>query len=364
MMDPYERMPRKSSASQTMETDKARFTVALVAIDATEIPQWVWDSMSAEGIRLIAHDCTRPDEFLEYARDAGLVWVLGGNSFVSAESLAPLLSKLPKCGAILRSGSGTDNVPVEEATRLGIVVANTPEATSDIVAEHAIGLLFAVVRQISLHDRLIHGGTWDRSRAWPKWHLEGQTLGLVGFGHIGRAVARKMAGFGVRVLVHDPFLSSEELTRNGVRAAKFDDLLAEADFISLHCPLTPATFHKIAHQELRRMKPTAILINTSRGAVIDEVALTRALHEGRIAAAGLDVLEQEPPSPENPLLALPNVVLTPHIAALSDLYFESVWRDSVDVILSLAHGHWPRWCVNRGVKPRWALRDGSGYTEG
>jgi D-3-phosphoglycerate dehydrogenase / 2-oxoglutarate reductase len=342
-----------------METDKGRFTVALVAIDAPEVPRWVWDLMSAEGIRLVAHDCTSPEEFLEYARNASLVWVLGGNGFVSAKSLAPLLGKLPECGAILRSGSGTDNVPVEEATRLGIVVANTPEATSDIVAEHAIALLFAVVRQTSLHDRMIHGGRWDRSQGWPKWHLSGRTLGLVGFGHVGRTVARKMAGFGVTVLVHDPFLSSEELAESGVRHATFEDLLTQADFISLHCPLTPATYHKIGTQELRRMKPTAILINTSRGTVVDEVALTRALREGWIAAAGLDVLEQEPPSSENPLLSLPNVVLTPHIAALSDLYFESVWRDSVDVILSLAHGRWPRWYVNRDVKPRWVLRENS-----
>jgi len=352
----YEKTTENNPATQTMETEKARFTVALVAIDAPEIPQWVWDLMAAENIQLVAHDCTSREEFLEYAGNASLIWVLGGNSFVSAKSLAPLLGKLPECGAILRSGSGTDNVPVEEASRLGIVVANTPEATSDIVAEHAIALLFAVVRQTALHDRMIHAGRWDRALGWPKWHLTGQTLGLVGFGHIGRAVVRKMAGFGVTVLVHDPFLSDEVLAECGARPAKLEDLLAQADFVSLHCPLTPATYHKIGEKELRRMKPTAILINTSRGPVVDEVVLTRALREGWIAAAGLDVLEQEPPSPENPLLSLPNVVLTPHIAGLSDQYFENIWRDSVDVILSFAHGRWPRWYVNREVKPRWALR--------
>jgi D-3-phosphoglycerate dehydrogenase / 2-oxoglutarate reductase len=339
-----------------MITHKAGFTVALIAIDAPQIPMWVRDEMAAKNIQFVAHDCTTPEEVLDWSRNADVIWVLGGNSFVSAKSLAPLLSELPKCRAILRSGSGTDNVPVEEATRLGIVVANTPEAVSDIVAEHTIGLLFAVVRQTALHDRMIRTGRWDRSLGWPNWHLSGQTLGLVGFGHIGRAVARKLAGFGMTILVDDPFLRAEALAECGARAAKLEDLLAQADFVSLHCPLTPATYHKIGERELRMMKPTAILINTSRGPVVDEAALSLALQEGWIAGAGLDVLEQEPPSSNNPLLSFPNVVLTPHIAALSDQYFESIWRDSVDVILRLASGCWPRWYVNREVKPRWDLR--------
>jgi D-3-phosphoglycerate dehydrogenase / 2-oxoglutarate reductase len=334
----------------------ASFRVALAALDAPEVPGWVVEQLKSQGIELAVHDCLNAADFLQYARDADLVWVFGGNKFVSAESLRPLLPQLSRCGAILRTGSGTDNVPVDAATELGIIVANTPEAISDNVADHAIGLLFAITRQIALQARLVREGVWDRRRGWPNWHLAGQTLGLVGFGHIGQLVAAKMRGFDLKILAYDPVVSEDVLRLFGVHPSTLDDLLRQSDFVLLHCPLTKATYHLIGERELQLMRKHAVLINTSRGSVIDEKALVRGLTEGWIAAAGLDVLETEPPPPDHPLLSRSNAVITPHIGGYSDCSTENFWKHSVQVILDFAARRWPRWIVNREVEPRWALQ--------
>jgi D-3-phosphoglycerate dehydrogenase len=265
------------------------------------------------------------------------------------------LALLPRCGAIVRTGSGTDNVPVEAATRLGIVVANTPDALTDAVSDHVIGLLFAVLRRIAIQDRAVRGGAWDRYRAWPLWTLRGRTLGFIGFGRIARSVARKLSGFAVKVLACDPLLSPETAAKLGVGTASREEVLSQSDVVSIHCPLTPNTRHLIDERALRRMKPTAVLLNTARGPVVEETALTRALAEGWIAGAGLDVLETEPPEPDSALLELDNVVITPHVAAYSDEYLDNCWRLSVDTVIALSAGHWPASYVNRPEKPRWAL---------
>jgi D-3-phosphoglycerate dehydrogenase len=328
------------------------FKVALVGLDGPGTPGWVTERLAAEQIGFAMRECTTPAELAETAGDADVVWIFGGSRIVSDETL-PLLAR---CGAIIRTGSGTDNVPVEAATRLGIVVANTPEALNEAVADHAVALLLAAARQVAVQDRAVRRGTWDRAVAWPRFRLQGQTLGLIGFGHIARAVARKLRGFEMQVLVFDPKLDAARITAQGARPAALQEVLAEADFLSIHCPLTPETRHLIGAAELHRMKPDAILVNTSRGPVVDEAALVRALRENWIAAAGLDVLEREPPDPDNPLLGLDNVVLTPHIAGYWPGYEEAAWRLSVETVLDLARGHWPRSYVNPGVRPRMSLK--------
>jgi D-3-phosphoglycerate dehydrogenase len=270
---------------------------------------------------------------------------------LTAENL-PLL---PRCGAIIRTGSGTDNIPVAAATERGIIVANTPDALTDAVADHTIGLLLDVVRQISAQDRAVRGGAWDRRRYGPRWHIQGQTLGLIGFGRIPRLVARKLAGFALTYLAYDPYVGAGEMAAQGVQAAGLDDLLARSDFVLVHCPLTRETWHLLGERELRLMQRTATLINAARGSVIDEPVLVRALQEGWIAGAGLDVLEQEPPDWSNPLLQLDNVVITPHMAALSDEYLPNSWRLSVDTATALAQRRWPRSHVNHEVRPRWEM---------
>jgi D-3-phosphoglycerate dehydrogenase len=325
--------------------------VALVALDGQPLPPWVPARFASAGLDFVAQECDGRAALAAVAGDADVVWVFGSHRCLSADNL----DVLARCGAIIRTGSGTDNIPVAEATARGILVANTPDALTEAVSDHAIGLLFAVIRQIAIQDAAVRRGVWDRTVAWPNWHLHGQTLGLVGFGRIPRLVARKLSGFELSMLAFDPYADGSEFDRLHVRSVDLDALLQESDFVSVHCPLTPATFHLFDAQRLQRMRPHAVLVNTSRGPVIDEQALVRALREGWIGGAGLDVLEQEPPAPDNPLFALPNAVITPHIAGYSDEYLDRSWQFSVQTALDLASGKWPRSCVNRDVRPRWTL---------
>ena len=331
----------------------APFKIALVkkASFAQTIPGWVPDVFATEGVEFVAFDCTTREELAQCAGDADVVWVWGKARMVTAENLDVFRC----CGAIISSSSGTDHLPVAEATALGIIVANTPKAPSEAVSEHSIGLLFAVKRSIVVQDRALRAGSWDQTSVWPGRSLRGQTLGLVGFGHIARLVARKLSGFEITTLVYDPYASADVMVSEGVRAASLDEVLSKSEFVSVHCALTQETYHLIGERELRRMKREAILINTARGAVIDEPALVRALTEGWIAGAGLDVFEQEPVAEDNPLLKLDNVVVTPHMAGFSDIHFESFWRLTVETALDLAKRHWPLSYVNHGVRPRWNL---------
>ncbi len=325
------------------------FKVALVGMDGKGVPDWVYADLEKAGIDFAFRQCKTRQELAEVGGDADVIWVFGSHESVYSENL----DVLKRCGAIIRSGSGTDNIPVAEATKLGIIVANTPEAISDSVANHAIGLLFTVTRQTAAQDHLMREGQWSRDHAWPNYHLHGQTLGLIGFGHIARSVAHKMSGFDMQIIAHDPYIKAEVMAQYNVKPADLDDLLARSDYISVHCPLIPSTHHRINERALRMMKPTAVLINTSRGPVVDEPALIRALTEGWIAAAGLDVFEQEPIAPDNPLLKLKNVVVTPHIAGYSDEFWYNFWKLSVDTAIDLSKGRWPRSYVNPDVTPRW-----------
>ncbi|MDE0633712.1 MAG: C-terminal binding protein [Caldilineaceae bacterium] len=330
----------------------ARFKVAMVHMDPEVLPGWVPETMASHDIEFVFQECETRAQLAECAGDADVVWIFGGSHIVNAENVADLR----RCGALIRTGSGTDNIPIEAATAHGIIVANTPEAFNDGVSDHTIGLLLAVVRQIATQDRKVRAGTWDRYAGFPGWHLQGQTLGLIGFGHIARLVTRKLSGYEMTVLAHDPFVSAELMADHGVQAASMEEVLSGSDFVSLHCPLLDATHNLIGERELRLMKPRGILINTSRGPVVDETALFRALTAGWIAAAGLDVLVEEPPAADNPLFSLDNVVITPHIAGYSDESLDNSWRLSVETVLDLAQGRWPRSYVNPGVKPRWQLQ--------
>lgn len=326
-------------------------TVVYVEADGVPVPSWVEQDLQRDGVDLRIHPCTSGEELLAAAADADVVW-LYGNPVITAERL----KKLSRCRAILRTGSGFDNVPVEAATRQGVIVAHTPTAVFDEVADHAIGLLFAVIRQIVPHDRALREGRWERREHIHRWHLRGNTLGLIGFGRIARSLAGKMQGFKLRILACDPLLEPDVIVAEGVRPVEMETLLSQSDFVSLHTPLSAETRHLIGETQLRSMKPQSVLINTCRGPVVDEQALIRALQEGWIAAAGLDVFEPEPLAPDSPLLQMENVVLTPHVAGCSDLSKDSFWRLSVETLIRLAEGHWPDACANPGVTPKWSLR--------
>jgi D-3-phosphoglycerate dehydrogenase len=327
----------------------ASFKVVMVVKDMPSTPEWVPRQLEEHGIEFVENECASPSEVIGAAGDADVVWVLGGAPVVTAA----VLPELKRCRAILRTGTGTENVPVAAATERGIVVGNTPEATTHQVAEHAIALFLAVIRQIAAQDRLVRQGVWDRYRAWPDWHIAGQTFGLLGFGRIAQLVARKLSGFEMSLIASDPGIDEETMARHGVAKVDADDVLARADFVSIHVPLSARTHHLIGERELRLMKPKAVLINTARGALIDEAALVRALDERWIAAAGLDVFETEPLPGDHPLLRLDNVVVTPHIASYSDVFHERFWRQSVDTVIELARGRRPLWVVNPEVRCWW-----------
>jgi D-3-phosphoglycerate dehydrogenase len=328
----------------------SRLTVALVSVDGPGLPDWVRPRLEDQGIRLVSRRCGSPAEVLECAHDADVVWLFGGGTMVTPQ----VLESLPRCGAVLRTGSGTDNVPTAAATELGIYVANTPEAIGHTVAEHAIALLMSACRKVAAQDRAVRAGVWSRDHAWPDWRLTGHTLGLVGFGRIARLVARKLSGFDMRVLAADPAIPPDEVKAAGAEPSDLASLLEQADYVSIHCPLTDQTRGLIGTEELRRMKRRAILVNTSRGPVVDEAALLQALQEGWIAGAALDVLEHEPPRPGHPLLKLDQVVITPHIAGYSDAFWAEFWSHSIRTLVAMAEKRRPLWVVNPEVQPRWA----------
>ncbi|MGC4001602.1 MAG: C-terminal binding protein [Anaeromyxobacter sp.] len=246
---------------------------------------------------------------------------------------------------IVRSGVGVDNIDRAAAAARRIYVANVPDYGVDDVSDHALALLLAVARRIPSRDRATRQGAWNVARAEPMYRLRGQVLGLVGYGRIGQAFHHKAAALGfARVLVHDPVLTAPP---EGTALVPLDQLLAEADVVSLHAPLLPATRHLLGAPQLARMKPTAVLVNTSRGGLVDEAALVAALRERRLFGAGLDVYEQEPPARDNPLFALDNAVLTDHTAWYSEGSVVDLQRKAAEEVARVLRGELPRSWVNR-----------------
>lgn len=227
------------------------------------------------------------------------------------------IGRLGRCRVICQYGVGVDRIDLGAAASAGIVVTNTPAYCVDEMADHAVALLLAVTRKVALYDRAVRDGIWDYNLGPEMRRLRSLTLGLIGAGRVGSALAARAGGLGLRVVATDPQRSPEDLGRDGIEACELDQLLATADIVSLHVPLTASTRHLIDRERLASMKRGAVLINTARGGLVDQPALTEALTAGRLGGAGLDVLELEPPEPDDPLLRLDNVVVTPHAGFLS-----------------------------------------------
>lgn len=227
----------------------------------------------------------------------------------------PMIEAMQQCRVIVRYGVGVDNIDSQAAKEKGIYVANVPDYGSEDVAEHALALLLAATRRIATRNRDVRDGQWGIGQREPMFRLAGKILGVVGFGRISRCFVQKASGIGFkRILVVDPLLTDEQASQAGVTRVNLDTLCREADFISLHAPLTPDTHHLIGEAELAKMKPSAVLVNTSRGGLIDEQALINALLQQRIFAAGIDVFESEPLSAKSPLLQMDNTLCTDHTA--------------------------------------------------
>jgi len=267
---------------------------------------------------------------------------------------AARLDAAPRLKVIAKHGAGVDNIDIPAATERGIVVGSVPGGNADAVAEATVAMMLAVLRRVPDVHRLVTSGRYAERFNLQFEQLGGRTLGLLGIGNIGARVARICAGgFGMKVLAYDPVLQEAAVRDRGAeKVAHLADLLAAADVVSLHLPLTPATRHIIGREQLRTMKPTAILINAARGSLVDELALADALREGRIYGAGLDVLEVEPPALGSPILTAPNVVLSPHTAGNSVEAARNLAVASADIVIDVFAGRKPAAFLNPEVWDR------------
>lgn len=285
------------------------------------------------------------DAFITAARDADALYAKG------MPVTKRIIDGLEQCRIIALGTVGVDSVDVPAATARGIPVTNVPDTFIEEVADHAMTLLLATFRRLIEQDRMVREGRWREGRPQllkiPR--LMGQTLGFIAFGHVARAVARRARPFGLRMLAYDPFVGELIMPEYEVLPATLLEVLQQSDFVSMHAPATPETQSMLNETHFRQMKKTAIFINTGRGRTVDESALIKALREGWIAGAGLDVLETEPPTPTNSLLKMENVILTAHVASAS-ARFDPARRRRVGQELALAlSGRWPLSCVNPSV---------------
>lgn len=318
---------------------------------AIQLPQETqgWSGLREMGAMLGAAHCRTEDELIDAAADADLV-ICSSDTPVSRR----LLEHLPRCRGVVRAAVGVDNIDLVAATELGIVVANVPDFCIEEVSNHAIMLLLACAKKLVVLHGAFATNRWDRSLLPPMGTIHGQTLALIGYGRLARATGRKAKAFGLRVIAYDPYVDKADARETGVELFRGDlhRVVAQSDYVSLHTPLTEETRHLIGEPELRAMNRSAYLINTSRGAVVDERALIRALQEGWIAGAGLDVFEKEPPDPDSPLLRMPNVTATIHCASYSDAAMAELWQRAGDEAARILSGRWPLCVANPGVRAR------------
>lgn len=291
-------------------------------------------------------------------RDATVI-INAGRVYFTEE----LISKLTACRAIIQNSVGYDRIDVRAATAHNIMVANLPDYCIEEVSDHAVALLLAAARRLPAMEKIVRAGHWmqpgiqTQAMVGPVNRLSECTLGIVGFGNIGRLVAGKARGLFHRLIAADPFVKPEIAAQHGVELMSLEDLLRQADYVTLHVLLTDETRHLINAERLALMKASAYLVNTCRGPIVDEMALVAALRAGKLAGAGLDVFEEEPIGADHPLLALDNVIVTPHLAVYSQTAMAN-WRifpfhDAARILC----GQYPRGMVNRELKSRLNLQE-------
>jgi D-3-phosphoglycerate dehydrogenase / 2-oxoglutarate reductase len=295
--------------------------------------------VSRAGAELRLASQPTPDGIVAAAREADALLV------TYAKINADMIREMKKCRIISRFGIGVDNVDIEAATRAGIVVTKVPDYCIDEVSDHAMALLLSLIRKIPFSSARAHAGRWEMPAVTPIHRLRGTVLGLVGFGRIPQLVAPKAKAFGMRVMAYDPYVSLNVMEQAGVGRLEFTELLKISDYISIHSPLLPETHHLFSTQVFHQMKPGALLVNTSRGPVVDEAALAAALDAKQIAGAALDVLEQEPPV-NSPLFGRENVILTPHTSFYSVESLEELQTKAAEEVVRVLTGQPPRNPVN------------------
>ena len=257
-----------------------------------------------------------------------------------------LIAGLKRCRVIGRFGIGVDNIDVDVATRAGIQVCFVPDYCLDEVSDHAVALMMSLARKVSYSDRLVRAGRWEGKAAAPLRRLRGRTMGLMGLGKIPQTLVPKAQAFGLNVIAHDPYIDPQVAADLGVELVDFSGLLANSDYLSIHAPLTSDTHHLFNAEAFRQMKPDALLINTARGPLVDEGALAAALDNEQLAGAALDVLNDEPPPPDCPLLNRDNVILTAHIAYYSEDALVDLQIKAAQDVASVLQGRTPTYPVN------------------
>ena len=292
---------------------------------------------------------TTPAEFADGAKDADAIITSWGITIDRS-----VIERLEKCVVIGVGSVGVDMVDIAAATEAGIVVTNVPDVFIEEVADHAMMLLLGVLRQTKRMEQMVHDEQWYKGRPLLNHtpRLMGRTLGLVGFGNVSRCMVKRAAGFGLRTIAFDPYVSELTISDAGVEPVGFSELLQRSDYLSVHAPLNEETHHLIDAAALDQMQPHALVVNTARGPIINEADLIAALTDGRIAGAGLDVLEQEPPEPNNPLLSMANVIVTPHVASATNRMRPETRRRTGREVALVLRGRWPMSCVNPTVLPR------------
>jgi D-3-phosphoglycerate dehydrogenase len=309
------------------------------------------EALEALGAQIVEIPEGTDQQFAAAARDADALYAKG------RRITKAIIDGLERCKVISLGSVGVDSVDVAAATARGIPVTNVPDTFIEEVADHALMLILATFRRLVAQDRLVREGRWREARPqlyqYPR--LMGQTLGLIAFGHVARGVALRARPFGLRLLAYDPYVEELVMSPYGVEPTGLTELLQKSDIISMHAPATPDAQHMLTEEHFRLMKRTALFINTGRGATVDEHALIKALQEGWIAGAGLDVLEQEPIAPNNPLLGMDNVILTAHVASASARFDPVRLRRVGHEIALVLRGKWPRSCVNPAVLDRTGL---------
>jgi len=288
-----------------------------------------------------------PDQLADFDVVVSMGQAYTRESFAGVERLA----------LIARTGVGYDMIDLDAATDTDVMVTITPEATRKPVASATMALMLGLCHRVTIKDAIVRNDNWGVRFDHMGCEIRGRVVGLIGMGMIGREVVRMLAPFEPsEILVSDPAVSAEEAARQGVVLVDRETLLRRSTFVTIHCPLNEHTRHLIGARELRLMREDAFLVNTARGAIVDQEALTRALREGWIKGAAIDVFEREPPDPEDELLTLPNVILAPHASCWTHELFRDIGHDCVKAALAVSRGEEPPYVVNRAVLERPGLQ--------
>lgn len=322
--------------------NKKRFTIVVTDSESDCIDIEIKEAKKI-GAKVVRADCRSEEEVIEIAKDADALLV----------DLAPItknvIEALNKCQAIVRYGIGLNNINIQAATEAGIYVINLPTFCIEEVSTHAAAMVLALVRKLFQFDKDVKSNIWDFQRQLPMIDLNQSKIGVIGFGKIARLFVIKTRPFGVKHIIYDPFVKDKNIKEFGAIPVKFDELVITSDIISIHAPLNKETRYLFGETQFRRMKKTAYIVNTARGGIIDERALYVALKEGWIAGAALDTMDQEPPSPDNPLFELDNIVLTPHTAFYSETSWKNLHLWAIEEAIRVLSGKIPKNIVNKEI---------------